>query len=197
MAIFWKNISFDLLQNGPKYTSRTNLHFDIDLGKEVHLKFFTTNKIIFWDLAHPPTGRNWQARQGMSWKGPKDPKTLLTCIIHNYKSYWPTLGPFECPREAQKGPFGLKQTLTGRKAPERQEMAWRGSKDPTTLLTCIIHNNKSYWPILGPFGYPGGAQKGPFVLKQTLAHPPLAEIELHASFSLDRVQTTPKHFNWV
>ena len=58
MAIFWKNISFDLLQNGPKYTSRTNLHFDIDLGKEVHLKFFTTNKIIFWDLAHPPTGRN-------------------------------------------------------------------------------------------------------------------------------------------
>ena len=53
MAIFWKNISFDLLQNGPKYTSRTNLHFDIDLGKEVHLKFFTTNKIIFWDLAHP------------------------------------------------------------------------------------------------------------------------------------------------
>ena len=37
-AIFWrkKNICFDLLQNGPKYTPRTNLHFDIDLGEELH-----------------------------------------------------------------------------------------------------------------------------------------------------------------
>ena len=58
MAIFWKNISFDLLHIGLKYTSRTNLHFDIDLGEEVHQKNFTTNKIIFLDLAHPPTGRN-------------------------------------------------------------------------------------------------------------------------------------------
>ena len=36
MANFCKNISSDLLQNGPKYTSRTNLHFDIDLGDELH-----------------------------------------------------------------------------------------------------------------------------------------------------------------
>ena len=36
IANFCKNISFDLLQNGPKYTSRTNLHFDIDLGEELH-----------------------------------------------------------------------------------------------------------------------------------------------------------------
>ena len=53
MAIFWKNISFDLLQNGPKYTSRTNLHFDIDLGEEVHQKNFTTNKL---DPFGPPLG---------------------------------------------------------------------------------------------------------------------------------------------
>ena len=36
IANFCKNISFDLLQNGPKYTSRTNLHFDIDFGEELH-----------------------------------------------------------------------------------------------------------------------------------------------------------------
>ena len=36
MANLLKNISFDLPQNGPKYTSRTNLHFDIDLGEELH-----------------------------------------------------------------------------------------------------------------------------------------------------------------
>ena len=32
MAIFWKNITSDLSQNGPKYKSRTILHFDIGLG---------------------------------------------------------------------------------------------------------------------------------------------------------------------
>ena len=36
MAIFCKNISSDLLQNGPKYISRTNLHFDIDFREELH-----------------------------------------------------------------------------------------------------------------------------------------------------------------
>ena len=36
MANLLKNISSDLPQNGPKYTSRTNLHFDIDLGDELH-----------------------------------------------------------------------------------------------------------------------------------------------------------------
>jgi hypothetical protein len=36
MAILCKNISSDLLQNGPKYISRTNLHFDIDFREELH-----------------------------------------------------------------------------------------------------------------------------------------------------------------
>ena len=56
MVIFCKNISSDLLQNGPKYISRTNLHFDIDFREELYLKNFTTSKIIFVDLGPPPLG---------------------------------------------------------------------------------------------------------------------------------------------
>ena len=29
----------------------------------------------------------------MFWKSPNGPETLLTCIMHNYKPNWPTLGP--------------------------------------------------------------------------------------------------------
>ena len=58
---------------------------------------------------------------------------------------------------AQKGPFGLKQTQTGRKAPER----------PTTPQECPKHH-KTLWLVgyhwydilsrtLRPFGYPSGA----------------------------------------
>ena len=47
MAIFWKNITSDLSQNGPKYKSRTILHFDIGLGRHIHEKFFTTAKLKF------------------------------------------------------------------------------------------------------------------------------------------------------
>ena len=40
MAIFQKNITSKMDENGLKYTSRTNLHFDIGLGWLVHEKIF-------------------------------------------------------------------------------------------------------------------------------------------------------------
>ena len=73
MANLLKNISFDLPQNGPKYTSRTNLHFDIDLGEEVHQQNFTTNKIIFLDLAHPPYWPKLTSAPGDGLEGFKGP----------------------------------------------------------------------------------------------------------------------------
>ena len=98
----------------------------------------------------------------MLWKGSNGPKTLLTCIIHDNKSNWPTLGPFRYPRRALKGPFGPGWPPIGRNWQARQKMLQKGSNGPKTLLTCIIHDNKSYWPTLGPFWYPRRAQKGPF-----------------------------------
>ena len=47
MAIFQKNITSKMDENGLKYTSRTNLHFDIGLGWLVHEKFFTAAKLRF------------------------------------------------------------------------------------------------------------------------------------------------------
>ena len=76
------------------------------LGRWTPLKNFHHKQNNFFGPGHPPTGRNWQARQKMLWKGSNCPKTLLTCIIYDIKSSWPTLGPFRYPRRAQKGPFG-------------------------------------------------------------------------------------------
>ena len=47
MAIFWKNITPKIDENGLKYTSRTTLHFDIGLGSHIHEKIFTTAKLKF------------------------------------------------------------------------------------------------------------------------------------------------------
>ena len=46
-AIFWKNITPKMDENGLKYTSRTTLHFDIVLGSHIHEKIFTTKKLKF------------------------------------------------------------------------------------------------------------------------------------------------------
>ena len=50
----------------------------------------------------------------MLWKGPNGPEAILTCIIHNYKSYWTTLEPLRYSRGAHVSQFGLKQSLTGK-----------------------------------------------------------------------------------
>ena len=46
MAIFQKNITSKMDENGLKYMSRTNLHFDIGLGWLVHEKIFTAAKLV-------------------------------------------------------------------------------------------------------------------------------------------------------
>ena len=47
MAIFQKNITSKMDENGLKYISGTNLHFDIGLGWLVHEKNFTAAKLRF------------------------------------------------------------------------------------------------------------------------------------------------------
>ena len=47
MAIFQKNITSKMDENGLKYMSGTNLHFDIGLGWLVHEKIFTAAKLRF------------------------------------------------------------------------------------------------------------------------------------------------------
>ena len=54
MAIFQKNITSKMDENGLKYTSRTTLHFDIGLGWLVNEKFFTTAKLRFGVLLSLP-----------------------------------------------------------------------------------------------------------------------------------------------
>ena len=49
----------------------------------------------------------------MVQKGPNGPETLLTCIIHNYRSYWPALGPFRCPRGAKRAISAQSLKLLG------------------------------------------------------------------------------------
>ena len=68
MAIFQKNITSKMDENGLKYTSRTNLHFDIGLGWLVHEKIFTAAKLRFLAgqaslLDEASTGtQNWSVR---------------------------------------------------------------------------------------------------------------------------------------
>ena len=68
MAIFKKNITSKMDENGLKYRYRTNLHFDIGLGWLVHEKFFTAAKLRFLAgqaslLDEASTGtQNWSVR---------------------------------------------------------------------------------------------------------------------------------------
>ena len=56
MAIFFKKkTTSELDENGLKYMSRTNLHFDIGLGWLVHENFFTAAKLRFL-IPLGPTG---------------------------------------------------------------------------------------------------------------------------------------------
>ena len=77
-------------------------------------------------------------------------------ILHDCKSCWPPMGPLRYPRGAQKGPFGLKQTLTGRKAPERPMTPQECPKQHKTL--CLVglycystfsHTSRSFGDSLG------------------------------------------------
>ena len=68
MAIFKENITSKMDENGLKYVSRTNLHFDIGLGWLVHEKIFIAAKLRFLAgqaslLDEASTGtQNWSVR---------------------------------------------------------------------------------------------------------------------------------------
>ena len=117
-------------------------------------KKFHDGKIEIFRPSQSSTGIKGAADPMLPWKTPNDPKTLPTGILHDYMSYWATLGPFGYPRGAQKGPFGLKQTLTGRKASERSRGARFG---PNCCQLVWLGWNYGYhtlwpgiWPFLGP-----------------------------------------------
>ena len=50
----------------------------------------------------------------------------------------------------------------GIKGATDQMLSWKAPNDPKTLPMGILHYHKSFWPPMGPFGYPPGAQTGPF-----------------------------------
>ena len=58
--------------------------------------------------------------------------------------------------------FGPAHMPTGKKGAMDQILVWKAPNDPKTLPMDILHYYKSFWPPMGPFRYPPGAQKGPF-----------------------------------
>ena len=96
-----------------------------------------------------PVGAN-KTVSSRSWKGPNDPKTLPRGMIHNYKSCWPTLGPYRYLRGAPKGPFGLKQALTGRKALGARLGPRFGPNCRRLVRLGWSHGYHTLWPGIGP-----------------------------------------------
>ena len=104
MAIFWKNIPSKLDENGLKYMSGTNLHFDIGLGSGTGLKFFTTAKLKFLAQLTSPLGEiDAQAR----WRPGRVPKALeqFSGVYYMIKCHfgppWGHLGTHGGPQMAQ------------------------------------------------------------------------------------------------
>ena len=83
-------------------------------------------------------------------------------ILHDYKSCWPPMGPFRYPRGAQKGPFGLKQTLTGRKASEHPRGARFSPNCCQLVRLSWNHGYHTLWPCIGPFWAPRDTKRARF-----------------------------------
>ena len=117
------------------------------------LKIFQGGKIEIFGPSQSPTGIKGAMDQILPWKAPNDPKTLHMGILHDCKSCWPPMGPLRYPRGAQKGPFGLKQTLTGRKAPERPMTPQECPKQHKTLCLVGLYWYNTFWRTSRPFGH--------------------------------------------
>ena len=135
---FSKTYPSNLLKSHKKYPFGSITMSEKD-GSAHPPKIFQYSDIEIFSLWRSLTGRNWHACQITPWKGQSDPKTLRLGIIHDNMSCWPTLGPFRHPRGPQKGPFGLKQTLTGRKPSERPMTPHECPKMHKTL--CLVGLN--------------------------------------------------------
>ena len=124
-GFFSKTPSSNLLQSHQNGSLGSIIHQEKNWNG-IPLKIFQYGKIEIFGSSWSPSGIKGATDQMLPWKAPNDPKTLPGGIIQDYKSCWTTLGPFGYPRGAQKGPFGLKQTLAGRKASERTRGAGFG-----------------------------------------------------------------------
>ena len=95
------------------------LHQNTCFGPYFNMKYWffrepTKNfsrRLILWISTQD--GQNRHVDPMMVQKGPNGPETLLTCIIHNYRSYWPALGPFRYPRGAKRAISAQSLKLLG------------------------------------------------------------------------------------
>ena len=83
------------------------LHQNTCFGPYFNIKYWffrelTKKRLILWISTQD--GQNRHEDSMMVQKGPNGPETLLTCIIHNYRSYWPALGLLGI-HGGPKGPF--------------------------------------------------------------------------------------------
>ena len=74
-------------------------------------------------------------------------------------------GVFWYSRGAQKGPFGIKQALTGRKAPGAKFWARPGPNCRQLVQLGWSHSYHTPWPGIGPLLGPQKPQKGPILAK--------------------------------
>ena len=120
--IFSKTYPSNLLKSHKKYPFGSIIMSENN-GSAHPPKNFQHGNIEIFGPSQSPTGIKGAIDQILPLKAPNDPKTRPMGISHDYKSVWPPMEPFRYPRGAQKGPFGLKQTLTGSTASERPKWA--------------------------------------------------------------------------
>ena len=128
----------------------------------INEKFFRVEKLKF--LA--PLTRLLGQRELRTRCCPERPKMTFKHFIGvyymNISHVGPLWGLFRYPRGAQKGPFGLKKTLTGRKASEHPRGARFGPNCCQLVWLSWNHGYHTLWPCIGPLLGPQGHQKGPF-----------------------------------
>ena len=96
-------------------------------------------------------GPNWPCMIKISSSGIE---IVLTCIIHDYKSYWPTQGSFRHPW----GTFWPQKALLG--VPEELGGSWFGPN--CRQLVWLNHGYQTLWPGLWPLLGPQGSQRACF-----------------------------------
>ena len=134
-------------------------------------KNFQYGKIEIFGPSQSPTGIKGAMDQILVWKAPNDRKTLTMGISHDYKSCWPPMEPLRYQRGAQKGPFGLKQTLTGRKPSERPMTPHECPKQHKTLCLVGLYCYGTFSHTSRYFGDSMGAQRGLICPKTALLDP--------------------------
>ena len=124
----------------------------------INEKFFRVEKLKF--LA--PLTRLLGQRELRTRCCPERPKMTFKHFIGvyymNISHVGPLWGLFRYPRGAQKGPFGLKKTLTGRKASEHPRGARFGPNCCQLVWLSWNHGYHTLWPCIGPLLGPQGHQ---------------------------------------